>query len=382
MSTFRRHLIRAMEKLETNEVRKHLITLDRFSSHYPNTSLDERCHSSIGHTTHPAFTNTPFLPGCNLYQLKPNYSASKAIEDLLHTYETVIDCGMAIGIAYYYALLQSMIEIHGEQNGKARFDAIFGDTAGNVPNERRILISKDGPMLLTQEGEKEVKIFTEPYQILSLLVEAKERNKLELTGAIITFKGDPYYYVKHPFGNEGNYNCVVVSIPPTSKQILVRTFGLEGPLSEEGLLEKHLSAFAAEPSVESRFISRTDNYHLQKLQARREAIQGFSNKIIDCDDGMINIFLKSDLTQVLRLIKEGMKIQKEIFGESEKPDWQAAVKLINKRESDAANLPETKPPAAMVLAYSAAKAKVKTVTTSSTDKEPAKKKGWNTGFYK
>ncbi|MBS0287607.1 MAG: hypothetical protein JSR17_09935 [Proteobacteria bacterium] len=328
MLDFRKQLIESMALLETPEIQKHLISADRLSTHYSYLPVERRAGFMVtGNTNHPAFSTCVFYPGYYHYQLKPNQSASKALKELLERYETLIDCGMAISIAYYYALLQAMVKIHGDKAGMERFDAIFGDEKGTAPASR-MFISKNGPQCLhpMDTEEYQVKFYVDPFQPLSLLTQAHGgKNKeqvLEVSkpGSMLIFEGDiDPYKEKHPLGIDGGFNCIEVSKPPETKDVLVRTFGIKEPISEAGLFEQHMAGFDKEPSPESLFINRLEygeSFELRK-KFKRENVKGFLSAIIDCDDKIIEIVLTAPLPEVFALLNQSIKTKVRQFATHE-----------------------------------------------------------------
>lgn len=267
----RQYFINAMNRIHVAMGEKHLATSDTDGSDY---------RSSVfwGKTTHPSFEQLNQTK--MLYRLRSGMSASDAIESILTSHSTYVECGVTTSIAYYLAVLQAMQHMHGELLGRKRFDKLFGERNFETPNQRRLILS---PFSVVMGTKYLSEIGLLPVQPLSFFIDTVEMsNKVKLSQAVnigsqLVFAGDPRYVQIHPAGMHGGYNCIVTSTNP----LKVVASDAIGEITEDGLYELHISAFADIPTfmsfamLDPKFRQSEAFLEIRRNGTSKERIPGF-----------------------------------------------------------------------------------------------------------
>ena len=231
-------------------------------------------------------------------------SASDALDTLLGSGETVLDCGAAAGLAYQLAARTAFEVRHGKEKGRLRFDYLWGSARFEVPKVQRLLITNNGMVAGTEHFRTAEDGNINPLNPFAFFVgftplaEAaalaqhmgKDKGKhLEAlkrqlkVGSLVMFNGHPEYYSKHPSGLEGGYNAVVAEIG--TGPLALRFFGdvaetaaddldlaLEAVRSPPLTLSLEGVGFFGEgPEIHAVWAGVADNDRLRVLAGRCEA---------------------------------------------------------------------------------------------------------------
>jgi hypothetical protein len=247
MLDFRSPFLEVMDSIDAAKKKGHLLYPEKFVAKYQGKP--EMKSALLGRTTHPFFEQLP--QGQMLYRIKAGVSASDAIEGLLTSNETLIECGTALAIAYHLVVLRMMEKHHGCDAGRKRFDRFFGERDKETPEQRRLVISPFSVVMGTLPYSH---LDVHPVQPLSFFIDQSAVKSKELlpegvnVGTQIMFYGDPNYNRIHPAGVDGAYNCIV-----TLKQPLkVRSPDIASrELTEEDLYPIHIKAYSKAPSYQS-----------------------------------------------------------------------------------------------------------------------------------
>lgn len=250
-------LLQALDVIESEDAKKHLITCDNIAAAFPDVQGHNRLSLVAGFTNHPAFTVESSMY-CQ-YFLNPNMSASKALIELIGKYQTTVVSDVAVMIAYYLAILNLFIELHGEAKGFQRFDLIFGSDKTDVPIHRRLKLSPAGPLMGVEmthfNGAKLC------YQPLAYIFTVKHyQDKAVLferapMGSIVKFHGDIKNYLKkHPAGVYTGYIGFVEANAPFKFRAVFQP----GVSTEDALRDLHIASFNQEPSLESQHYATVD----------------------------------------------------------------------------------------------------------------------------
>lgn len=254
-------------------------------------------------TTNPYFDELDVLNAT--YRVKANVSASQAIDSLLQSHETAVDCGVTMIIMYYKVVLRMMERKWGFLDGRKRFDALFGSIDATTPAERRLIIS---PMSIVMGTEYYPQMALLPVQPLSFLTETQLfRSKPEMEAAVkvgyqVTFDGDPNYLKLHPAGAFAAYNCVVTSVNP----LKVRSSDIPGiELTEDDLFHHHIQAYSQTPTFESfslvdqQFRNSTAYLVLSKTPTTKEKIPGYNPCFFSIDMQKLEFLLSAPIAEVV-----------------------------------------------------------------------------------
>ena len=241
-----------MQTLATPAVQAHLIPAQHIAKKYPRLPVQQRIERQYGYCEHPDF-ETVTDQTCQ-YNLKPMRSASQALDSLLHSGEMVINDNAAIVYAYYYAVLQCMIEVHGKEKGCERFDILYGSKTQLVPKERRLKIAQAGVMMGTRHLAGNTFGVPFDFQPLAFMfkierfTDATELKAKVTPGSIVQYRGDiDAYREKHLAGSGFEFSCIVTSTNPFT----VRTLPCDKDCSETDLRDYFNDCLAASPSAES-----------------------------------------------------------------------------------------------------------------------------------
>lgn len=288
-----------MSLVESSKEQGHLLMPNSYPERYQNAAIHVRLAMNYGMTTHPAFEQCEGYVKC--YRLKPGYSASTALHKLLYQYEMVVDCGLVQLLAYYLSILKAMQNKYGEIEGAKRFDAFFGDKERDIPLNRRLVLSPEGPLMGTHRmpmiPRSKQALPMQPLSFLFKLIESKDKSDLLQKvniGSMLMFAGDPDYLIVHPLGSDGGHNCVVSSVQP----LKVKTFNLDDKeLTEHDLIENHVVAYRKCPSDESNFVSQGQNRFFQhrKPEADRKNMQGFATYFVEFAEERLEFLLSADI---------------------------------------------------------------------------------------
>lgn len=322
-------IIPMMDILASEPVKQHIVLVGDVGTKYPNLPLKQRISRIDGYTTHPAFEVSK--QHIQTYTLKPNCSASKALEELLTTYEMVVDCSASMVIAYYLAVLRSMQANEGPVIGAAHFDCFFGsdDPEVAIPEWGRLKISQAGPMMGTDKcpwkGGQYDKPF--PFQPLSFIFDfvtcarKDEFYQNAQVGSLFAFVGDMDYLKAHPMGAEGGYNCCVYSQRP----FLVRIAESALPCTESSLKERHIAAYRQLPSEESSHVAKNENlrHHQSKPEADPNKILGYTPYMMNMNEDRVNSLLHKPLDESLR------EYQFHYFAQEDKVQKRALMSKIS-----------------------------------------------------
>lgn len=300
MLGYREHFLKAMTDIEESQKNGHLLGPTAFIEKHKQEE-DSLHKATIGSTTHPFFEKVSHP--VKTYRLKPNISASVAIESLLESHETFVECGVALNIAYYLVVLRKMEETLGKEEGRKRFDILFGESDRNTPTSRRLIVSPLSIIMGTQALPAMEQL---PVQPLSYFVEEKNvvtKSAIKENAQIgwqIVFAGDPNYPRIHPAGHHGAYNCVVTSLNP----LKVRVFDLGNEeLIEDDLYRIHMQAYSETPSFESFFLlakkfRKSKEFFEMINKTTRENIPGFIPDIFAINEMKLNFLLSGEIAEV------------------------------------------------------------------------------------
>lgn len=374
----------AMSLIETAKDKSHLLMSGDFPAPYKDLSIMERISMQAGFTNHPAFEKLdPFV---NCYRLKSGFSASNALNELMTKYAMVVDCGLAQLLAYYLSILKVMQNIHGEMEGANRFDYFFGSERDDVPENRRLLLSPEGPMMGTHRMPYHPKLKRSfPLQPLSMfyaLIEPNNKNEMlsqVKIGSMLMFSGDPDYLKVHPRGSKGGNNCVVSKLDP----LRVRTFshGYDD-LSEEDLVSLHVKGYKEKPSDESTMCSFGENLLFQQSKPEPDLnkIIGFANYFVDYKEEELRFLLiaplhRLDVAYQAYIELENIKIEKMQSNQQETLFLKAMAQLKIEKKNSTSIAPPQEPR----VSYTPQATKVK--EQSKPKAEPNKNEGPKTNAF-
>ncbi len=278
-------VVTAMDLLEEANQKGHVV-YPKGPQQNPSLSFQQKRRLHSGMTTHTdlfeqysAYSANSVMPMA--FRLKPGISASQALYSLINSGQTLIDCGTGLVVAYELALLLSFEAKFGIEQGRYRFDLLFGSAIDPTPAVQRLLIARSGVLSgLPPDYLRDAKgtplifnplaYFFELSPITDIAVRFEHHavdhqtrenaRKLGIGGGItrekmierlplgslIYFQGDPAYLRKYPAGYDSGYNGVVVGF--SSEDPLLRVFG-EGfaPLCPKQLTKMHVLRYS-EPS--------------------------------------------------------------------------------------------------------------------------------------
>ena len=289
---FRTYVIRAMDRIEAARRGGFVLYPADYLQKHGDRRFDD--HESMmlcyGLTSHSGLfeqyhnETNPLLT----FRLKPRVSASAALDTLLTSGETVLDCSSVSGLAYMLAARMSFEARHGEARGRLRFDCLWGSAHVEVPTVQRLLITNNS-MVAGTEGYLEavdgninpLNPFAFFVQFSSLAETAAHAGTLSgkrersmkaqvKPGSMLGFFGHPRYLDKHPSGSEGSYSTIVAGAD--DGHLVLRFFGDEGrAMAEKDLVQRHVAAYnldgdgavnalakASMKDVESGFPDRVD----------------------------------------------------------------------------------------------------------------------------
>jgi len=257
-------------------------------------------------TTNPYFDELDVLNAT--YRVKANMSASQAIDSLLQSHETAVDCGVTMIIMYYKVVLRMMEQKWGVIDGRKRFDALFGSVDATTPIERRLIIS---PVSIVMGTEYIPQMELLPVQPLSFLADTQLfKSKQEMEAAVkvgyqVLFEGDPNYLKLHPAGAFAAYNCVVTSVNP----LKVRSSDIPGKeLTEDDLFHHHIQAYSQTPTFESfslvdqQFRNSTAYLALSKTPTTKEKIPGYNAVFFSIDMQKLEFLLSAPIAEVVAIL--------------------------------------------------------------------------------
>lgn len=158
------------------------------------------------------------------FELKPDHQPSLAIRSLFES-PSIIDCGNAVTIAYYKALL----EIAGDE----KFDTYFA----NNPHGR--LTIEIAPVFSNILAD-----FCSLTHQAKYLDAGREGNRPLEIGDMCSFIGVPFYGNKHPDGSEGSYNVIYAGLNQKGEQ--VSAHGFENFLAEGEIYQLFIDAYNQE----------------------------------------------------------------------------------------------------------------------------------------
>ncbi len=304
MLDFRSPFLEAMNQVDAAKIAGHLIYPGKYVTKYKGEP--DMNSVLMGKTTHPSFEQLP--QGQMLYRIKPGVSASEAIESLLTSHETVIECGVALAITYNLVVLHMMEKHHGRDAGKKRFDRLFGEKDKETPTHRRLVISVFSVVMGTQPYSH---LDLMPVQPLSFFIDqrgleskgqlAKEAN----VGTQIIFQGDPNYVRIHPAGVHGAYNCVVTSLSP----LKVRSPDVAGKeITEEDIYPIHIKAYSKAPSYQSMsmyepgFLASRELNELIAKGTQESKIPGFAPVMFKINEEKCRQLITMDIEKMVEIL--------------------------------------------------------------------------------
>ena len=296
----------AMNEVDAAIKNGHFITPQAFIRQTGQHS--EYLQLSQGKTSHPLFEmlNNPNMT----YRVKAKVSASDAIESLLNSHQTIVDCGVTMAVMYNLAVLRMMESKLGSVNGRKRFDEIFGSKNTETPSKRRLVIS---PFSLVMGTEFISNIDLLPVQPLSFFTQmtfAKHKKEIESTAKIgwqLILRGDPNYIKLHGAGEFAAYNIVVTSVNP----LKVRSSDIPGvELTEDDIIKHHIDAYAETPSFES-FLMLEPAYRnsqefvaFSKTPTSKNQIPGFISGMLAINEEKLNFLLTGPVEQVVAALSQ------------------------------------------------------------------------------
>lgn len=296
----------------TNQLRQELVSLD----------LDNILQGSTTHknlfSQYPgkARQNCEILNSKKVllaFRLKKNQSASEALEKLLTSGKTYLDCGAAVTLAQYLAVKMAFEDKYGQKKGRERFDFFFGSKEKNIPTVQRLLFSAFGALSGTADYHNPGGKYNEliPFNPLSFIFEIKkiQNNSIKLSdmriGSHVAFWGNKNYTSKHPAGGCRLDNCIVANHSAGSKGLLYFTGG-ETPVSEKQLTTKYVKVYNKPPTDGDKLMTiMCDTKSDPKLSQIKEAdIPGVdSNYYIDVCDSSWNEMLNDAKLSIAKSLK-------------------------------------------------------------------------------
>ena len=296
----------AMNEVDAAIKNGHLMTPQAFirqtNQHSEYLQLDQ------GKTSHPLFET---LSNPNMtYRVKANVSASNAIESLLNSHQTIVDCGVTMAIMYNLAVLRMMESKLGTVEGRKRFDEIFGSKNTETPSQHRLIIS---PFSLLMSTEFIPNIGLLPVQPLSYFTEmtfASDKKQIESTAKIgwqLIFGGDPNYLKLHPAGEFAAYYCVVTSVNP----LKVRSSDIPSvELTEDDIVKHHIDVYAQAPSfksfcmLEPAYRNSQEFVAFSKTPTSKNKIPGFLTGMFAINEEKLNFLLTGPVEQVVAALSQ------------------------------------------------------------------------------
>lgn len=326
---FSEHLIQAIERVEAAHAASHLLYASEYCHKHPDLTLNDKTMTSFGLTTHTnlflqySSSNNPLMS----FRLKPHVSASKAIQTMLTSGETVVDCGSALVIVYLLATLIAFEAYHGKEQGQGRFDLVFGSDKIEVPAAQRLLITNNGVASGTAESELiQTNLYEMPREALNVMSyyfgfthiakfenQYKGREILKTfplrEGSLLGVHGSEDYFAKHPVGEQGSYNGIYRGIQ--DNQILLYVFGHgKTPLKENEIVDRIITAYNKDAD-ELNLYARTKMFSLTgsfKSKIQKKDIHGLMLAgNIDIIDKAWESLLKDPIMDVVNNIRNHLR---------------------------------------------------------------------------
>lgn len=189
------------------------------------------------------------------YRLQPNKSAFVALDALLNDGMTFVECRTGRQLAVYLAIKYFLIEVHGKEQAKLYFDALFGSDKIEVVGFNRLAIVPDG-----ETGVQYLADLLKPALPISYFIKfsdlatnctpdnlpqlGRENHRTYEPGSLVTFANHKNYSFKHSnWGDSGNFNAVFIGHNSKSNQDEYLVFGIPGAKSESQLIDKLWCAY-------------------------------------------------------------------------------------------------------------------------------------------
>jgi hypothetical protein len=261
---FRAYVVQAMDRIEAARHAGVLMYPEDYVKKHASEALSPEQVMMLGYgaTTHLELFEQyrgSYNPLLN-FRLKAMVSASDALDTLLDSGETVLDCGAVCGLAYQLAARMAFEARHGKDLGRLRFDYLWGSASVEVPKVQRLLITNNGMVAGTVHYRTAVDGNSNPLNPFAFFVgfspvaeaagrasmaKGKKLDPLKLDlkpGSLVTFTGHPLYNSKHPAGIEGAYNAIIAT--GRAGPIGLRFFGDDGHAYDEARLrQRHVDAY-------------------------------------------------------------------------------------------------------------------------------------------
>lgn len=334
----RDYATQAMDAVIKSRKNGHLIHFHQFVERYSQRPDYLECQRK-GFTTHENFEI--LTDPTSTFRLKPQQSASKALTHILDNGEMLIDCGAAVNVAYYLAILWAMEAHEGQQKGRERFDALFGDANKITPETRRLVISPANVLMglapLKHKPQDPVHPLALFFKVDNFDHKRDLPEKAQI-GDCLVFAGHPNYCRRHPLGTEANYTTVIYQKNP----LKVKGHGFDKCVTEADLYARHMFAYNASPSRESKHILSQLSFNPSQFTFDRpDQIEGFMHCVTTFDDHFVNLLITHPIEMVIMSIEDYQKSMYEHVSKkySPAPEYTIAPATQSPSSSDTEKKP-------------------------------------------
>jgi hypothetical protein len=248
-------LIQNMKKIEASRDEGHLQYFQDYVRKYGKTDMEKNLKDSSKNLqtwfmSKEYFEPVKYLPyWCTsniemevTYRLKAKKNPIEALNNILTTGVSFVDCGSAITIAQYLTILDILKEYHGQKAGEEIFAKMFGELSSCPSSKGRMLISQYG--ILPRDGNSPKQPLSDFSRIGSNPTNSKSKIGKHAHIAIDRTR----YLKKHNGGHAGGWNVICIGFNKYGEDLFIG-FGLGNqPLTSQEIALKLAALFNEEPS--------------------------------------------------------------------------------------------------------------------------------------
>lgn len=341
--SFAKYCEQALDKVEDAHANGNLLYSAEYKQKNAITDPLARLLVEHGLTSHSSLLeqypcNNGKKNNMMVFRLKAKVSASYALNKILTSGETVIDCGTGLLIAHIYACLLALEDKYGAVAGRARFDWLFGSEGHETPIVQRLVISNSTVLGGTKKYLRDPNGNILPLNPFAFLFDFSEiANEVDPSadaklnvnyiqkcsiGSIVTVVGNSNYNSKHPSGIDCNFNSIYFGCDSMGEPNL-RVFGKGKKCYTESDLKKKLVECYNMPQTED------DKYFLGLYKLYGIKQPSYSEKIafedvaglmvgtnIDLKHEVWDLFINGSSNEVMHKLREFINIQLKLRAQS------------------------------------------------------------------